>query len=46
MENSMRQIYDKTSILKDISDREQIILEYRRTGLLDRDKAIEKIKIV
>ncbi len=44
MENSMRQIYDKTSILKDISDREQIILEYRRTGLLDRDKAIEKIK--
>lgn len=35
--------FDKVNALKDISDRQQLIQDYRRTGYLDRQKAINKI---
>ena len=34
---------DKVSIIKDITDRQSIIEGYKRTGYLDRDKAIDLI---
>lgn len=44
MDNSMKEIYDKATLLKDIEERKQIIREYQLTGHLDREKAIVKIK--
>ena len=44
MNNQIKGVYDKASILKDISEREQIIRDYQLTGHLDRNKAIEKIQ--
>ena len=44
MENLMREIYDRGSILKNISEREQMIRIYKATGQLDRNRAIEKIR--
>lgn len=44
MNNSIQEIYDKATLLKDIEERKQIIHEYQHTGQLDREKAIEKIK--
>lgn len=35
--------YDKMSITKDIVERENIIRQFQSTGILDRNKAIEKI---
>lgn len=43
MDNRFKETYDRASMLKDISDREQMINNFRRTGYLDRDKAIQKI---
>ena len=36
--------YDKSSILKDINERKQIIQDYQLTGHLDRDNAVKKIQ--
>lgn len=44
MDNRFKETYDRASMLKDISDREQMINNFRRTGYLDRDKAIQKIQ--
>lgn len=44
MDNRFKETYDRASMLKDISDREQMINIFRRTGYLDRDKAIQKIQ--
>ena len=44
MDKSMKGIYDKASLLKDIEERMQIIREYQLTGHLDREKAIDRIK--
>ena len=38
-----KEIYDNASMLKDISERQEIIREYRTSGKLDREKAIRKI---
>ena len=44
MSNWAERIVDRASILKDISDRKQIIRNYEHTGHLDRDEAILKIQ--
>ena len=44
MSNLAERIVDRASMLKDISDRTQIIRNYERTGHLDRDEAISKIQ--
>lgn len=44
MDNRFKKTYDRASMLKDITDREQMINNFRRTGYLDRDKAIQKIQ--
>ena len=44
MGNQLKYVYDKASIIKEISDREQMIKDYQLTGRLDRPKAIEKIQ--
>lgn len=44
MDDRFKETYDRASMLKDISDREQMINNFRRTGYLDRDKAIQKIQ--
>lgn len=45
MDNLIRQdISDKGSLVKAISERENIICKYRATGFLDRKDAIEKIQ--
>lgn len=36
--------YDRASIMQDINDRKQIILDYQLTGHLDRDKAVGEIQ--
>lgn len=36
--------YDRASMLKDISERKQLIDEYRSTGYLNRETAIRKIQ--
>lgn len=43
MDNQMKKIYDKASLLKDIAEREQIIRNYQLSGILDRNKAINTI---
>ena len=40
----MKEVYDRSSLLKDISERNQLLQDYQRTGWLDRDKAIRKIR--
>lgn len=35
---------NKESIIKDIIDRKKIVFDYRMYGILDRDRAINKIK--
>lgn len=37
---------DKTSMLKDIKERRQIIEKYQMTGILDREDAIQKIQLL
>ena len=35
---------NKESLIKDIVEREKIISDYKKYGILDRDKAINKIQ--
>lgn len=35
---------NKGSLIKDIAEREKIISDYKKYGILDRDKAIKKIQ--
>lgn len=35
--------YNRESLIKDITEREKIILDYKMFGILDRDTAIRKI---
>ena len=42
--NNEKEIYDKASIIKDISERKEIIDKYNLTGFLDRQSAIDKIR--
>lgn len=35
---------NKESLIKDIAEREKIISDYKKYGILDRDKAIKKIQ--
>lgn len=44
MSNPIKDIFDKESMSKDIAERENIIYNYQRCGLLDRDNAINKIQ--
>lgn len=44
MSNSIKDIFDKESISKDIAERENIIYNYQRYGSLDRNNAIKKIQ--
>jgi len=37
---------NKTSMLKDIKERRQIIEKYQLTGILDREDAIQKIQLL
>lgn len=40
----MKDAFDKASLIKDINERDSIIFNYQRYGLLDRDDAIKKIQ--
>ena len=44
MSNPMKDIFDKESMIKDIAERENIICNYQKYGLLDRENAMKKIK--
>ncbi len=44
MSNSIKDIFDKQSLIKDINEREKIILDYQNRGILDRNSAIKKIQ--
>ena len=44
MSNPIIKEYDKLSLEKDIIEREKIVYQFRITGFLDRNDAIEKIK--
>lgn len=44
MKNNLNSILEEASIIKDIEEREKIINNYKMTGFINRDKAIEKIK--
>ncbi len=46
MSNPMKDIFDKESMIKDIAERENIICNYQKYGLLDRENAIKKIQDV
>ena len=45
MSNQIKDAFDKASLIKDIDERNSIILNYERSGFLDRDNAIKKIDI-
>ena len=44
MSNSIKDTFDKASLIKDINERENIVCNYQRYGVLDRDDAIKKIQ--
>ena len=44
MGNPIKDTFDKASLIKDIAERENIICNYQKYGLLDRDDAIKKIQ--
>ncbi|MCI8742492.1 MAG: hypothetical protein HFG63_07655 [Lachnospiraceae bacterium] len=44
MSNPIKDAFDKASLIKDIDERDNIILNYQRYGLLDRNDAIKKIQ--
>ncbi|MCH5323999.1 MAG: hypothetical protein J1E39_02190 [Eubacterium sp.] len=44
MSNPIKREFDKASLIKDITDRENIIRRFQTTGYLDRDDAIKKIE--
>ena len=43
MGNLLKREYDKISVTKDITERENIICQFKTTGFLNRREAIEKI---
>lgn len=44
MSNQIKREYDKMSITKDITERENIVRQFQMTGFLNRNDAIEKIR--
>ncbi len=44
MGNPIKDLFDKASLIKDIAERENIICNYQKYGLLDRDDEIKKIQ--
>lgn len=44
MSNPIKREFDKTSLAKDIIERENIIHRFQATGFLDRNDAIKKIE--
>jgi len=44
MNNPIKDIFDKESLIKGIAERENIICKYQETGFLDRNDAIKKIQ--
>ncbi len=44
MGNPIKDLFDKVSLIKDIAERENIICNYQKYCLLDRDDAIKKIQ--
>ncbi len=44
MSNPIIDEFDKASLIKDINERDSIICNYQKYGLLDRDDAIKKIQ--
>lgn len=44
MSNPIKDAFDKASLIKNIDERDSIISDYQRYGLLDRDDAIKKIQ--
>lgn len=46
MSNPMKDIFDKESMIKDIAERENIICNYQKYGLLDKDYFISRKKSI
>ncbi len=44
MSNSIKNGFDRESLLADITERDRIIYNYTHIGILDRDDAIRKIQ--
>lgn len=44
MSNPILEYLDKAETIKDIAERNEIILNYQKYGILDRNNAIQKIK--
>ena len=44
MNNPIKNEFDKTSLIKDIGERDSIIFNYHKYGSLDRNEAIRKIQ--
>lgn len=44
MSDSIKDTFNKESLIKDIGERENIISNYQKYGVLDRDNAIKKIQ--
>ncbi len=44
MSNPIKDIFDKESLIKGITERENIICKYQETGFLDRNDSIKKIQ--
>ncbi len=44
MSNLIKDAFDKASLIKDINERNGIILNYQKYGSLDRNEAIRKIQ--
>ena len=42
--DSNKQTYDNATMMKDLTERKQIIQSFYSTGYIDRDNAIKKIK--
>lgn len=40
----MKDIFDKTAMIKDIAERENIICNYPKYGLLDRENTMKKMQ--
>ena len=44
MSNSIKDEFDKVSMIKDIKEIDSIVFNYQKYGLLDRNEAIRKIQ--
>ncbi len=44
MNNPIKDIFDKESLIKGITERKNVICKYQETGFLDRNDAIKKIQ--